>query len=83
MKKAILSICLLVSSCTTVPKTVNLPIVASPRFIIPNKPKLLTASLTAKSTAIQVEKAHLIDLDAMTTYSDRLLLLLTTIQGNK
>lgn len=83
-----LTLCFLLFELTgcsaTMPKTVNMPIVIVPQFQIPPKPKLMTASLTFKSSAMQVEKSHVIDLDAMITYSNQLLEILQSIQeGSK
>jgi hypothetical protein len=75
-------IILLLSSCST-DKIIcaKIPITIYPKINIPEKPKLYTSKLSKDSSAMQVEKAHVNDLDALTTYSTNLINLLEAINN--
>lgn len=70
---------LLLSSCTTTPQVVNIPVVSPIYLQIPKKPKLYSSALSLNSSAMSVEKAHVADMDILITYSNNLINIMTEV----
>lgn len=68
----------LINSCAP-HRITAIPVTRAPVVLTPPKPTLLTSKLTLQSSAMQVEKAQVTDLDALMTYCNQLLKLLDSL----